>query len=207
MMMGLVLLLLTSGLMAQKTDGNHFSLLFGVIQPLLLEGWNVEVDYRTPKLVFNYSHGWSLDLRDSRVVGDAKDQHLFFHIPYSTGFGLGYRLTKVLDLRFEAKWHKFRLYYEDEAFAPDELIAEYRTTTLGFGLYYLYRPFRNKENALKRISLLSSLRYWHRVSSSLEKNQLIYRNRITGQQEVHEAANIGIANTPWIVNLSIGYAF
>ncbi len=200
-------LFFVSGLTAQQVDENRVSVLFGAIQPLLLKGWNVEIDYYTDKLVFNYSHGWSLELRGSTVVGAAKDQHLSFHLPYSTGFGIGYRLTQELNVRFEAKWHKFQLYAEDEVFAKENIIGEYLTTTLGGGIYHLYRPFRKQENFLKGITLLSSVRYWHKIDSSLEEDQLVYWNRITGKEEIHEAANIGMANTPWILNVSVGYTF
>ncbi|MEN8839331.1 MAG: hypothetical protein ABF238_02355, partial [Flavobacteriales bacterium] len=37
-------------------------LLAGTIQPFLLQGGNVELDFYTKKMMFNYSHGFSLDM-------------------------------------------------------------------------------------------------------------------------------------------------
>lgn len=58
--------------------------LAGTIQPLLLQGGNFEVDFYTPKMVFNYSHGFSLELESSTgtTVGEAKEQSVAYHLPY-----------------------------------------------------------------------------------------------------------------------------
>ena len=52
-----------------------------------------------------------------------------------------------------------------------------------------------------------SLRVWPRIHSTLAGGRLEYANETTGRTETHRAANIGIANTPVILNLSVGYAF
>lgn len=199
----------TQSAFAQKKSEkeSEVQILFGTIQPFLLKGWNAEIDYFTPKMVFNYSHGWSLELKDQTVVGEAKEQHLSLHLPYSTGFGVGYRFTEGFNARFEGKLHKFQAYYEDESFDKNNLIGEYSTITLGAGIYYVYKPFKNKDNALKGITTSTSIRYWYKVSSTLENDKLSYFNRITNKQEIHKASEIGIANTPWLFNISIGYSF
>ena len=33
------------------------------------------------------------------------------------------------------------------------------------------------------------------------------KNKETGKMETHKASNIGIANTPFILNMSVGYTF
>ncbi len=191
----------------KSEDNNELQILAGTIQPFLLQGWNLEVNYLTEKFIFEYSHGWSLELKDATIVGDAKDQGLSIHIPYSTGLGIGYRITESLNARIEGKLHKFQVYYEDEVYDKNSLIGDYNTTTLGIGLYYMYQPFKNKDNALKGITTSTSVRYWHRISSTLENDGLSYFNRITNKQEVHKTSEIGIANTPWLFNISIGYSF
>jgi len=50
-----------------------------------------------------------------------------------------------------------------------------------------------------------SIRWWPKVSSSLNDDKLTYNNSITGSVEVHQAREIGIANTPFFANISIGY--
>ncbi len=94
---------LISNSFAQKTEkqdflySNKFSLLFGIIQPTALQGFNVEVNYFRKRMSFDYSHGISLD---PASVGKYKDQNIAMHLPFSTGFGVGYRFTSFLDLRF-----------------------------------------------------------------------------------------------------------
>lgn len=88
--------------------------LAGTIQPFLLQGGNFEVEFYIPKMVFNYSHGFSLELesKTGTTIGEAKEQSVAYHLPYSTGFGVGYRLNKYFDIRFEPKLHRFEGYYD-----------------------------------------------------------------------------------------------
>ena len=52
-------------------------------------------------------------------------------------------------------------------------------------------------------------RIYHRaqpnVWSSLKDNQATYDNQTTGQREVHTALRAGIANSPIIANVGLGY--
>ncbi len=207
----LVLMFVSQSIFSQESPmvetNGEFVILAGTIQPLLLQGWNLEINYLTKKYVLEYSHGWSLELRGATVVGAVKDQGLSIHLPYSTGFGVGYRITDKFNARFEGKVHNFHLYYGDEVYEKDNSIASYNTTTLGIGLYYMYKPFGKCDNVLRRITTSTSIRYWHRVHSTLENDSVSYFNRLTNSQKVHEASEIGIANTPWIFNISIGYSF
>jgi hypothetical protein len=52
-----------------------------------------------------------------------------------------------------------------------------------------------------------NVRVWPKVTSTLDGNALNYSNDTTGRREVHRAANIRLADTPLIVNFSIGYLF
>lgn len=180
--------------------GAAIGILAGMLQPIATDGWNLQLEARYGRFVFDYSHGWSLDIP---VVGDAKEQKLALHLPYSTGMGFGYKLSESLDLRFEPKLHRFEVGYEDEG----STLVSYRTVTLGAGAYYSYKPFRNRTDASRGITLTASVRYWQNVWSSLDDGGFAYENMRTGASEVHETSNIGIANTPVIVNLSVGYVF
>ena len=51
------------------------------------------------------------------------------------------------------------------------------------------------------------MRYWPNVATSLSDDKIVYANATTGRDETHDAANIGIRNSPLIVNISIGYIF
>ncbi len=192
-----------------STPSGEVALLAGLIQPTMLQGGNVEVDFYTRKMVFNYSHGFSLDLdsKHGTTVGDAKSQGLALHLPYSTGFGVGYRVKRYFDVRLEPKIHRFQVYYDgsDRRNAANE-VADYRTVTIGLGAYFRWKPFEKKHNALKGIFTSTSIRYWQNVWSSLDGNQVTYMNRTTDQPETHQAANIGIANTPFLFNIGLGYS-
>ncbi|MEJ7767402.1 MAG: hypothetical protein WKF89_06300 [Chitinophagaceae bacterium] len=56
------------------------------------------------------------------------------HLPYSTGFGIGYSINSFLDVHFEPKLHSWELYYEGGGQNSQTNIAEFRTFTLGVGV-------------------------------------------------------------------------
>ncbi len=181
---------------------------FGLIQPLLLHGANVEVDYRRGPFVVGYSHGWALEFQGGTVVGEAHDQHLRMHVPYSTGLGLGVehyfaRPALVLDARAEFKLHRFEPEVETEAGLQP--LPAYRTVTIGGGVYATWQPWRG-DRTLGAIDISASFRYWPNVWSSLGDGYT-YANAATGKMETMHAADIGIANTPILVNVSVGYVF
>lgn len=184
---------------------NKFSVLAGIIQPAVLKGGNVEINYTTKRMMFEYSHGFSLD-PSSR--GDYKNQKLSLHLPYSTGFGIGYRINSNLDIRFESKLHSWEVYYKDEEQKAENKIKEYKTYTLGVGIYYRYFPFKNNNSKLLQgITTSTSLRWWQNVGSTLDNNEFSYTNKFSNKTETLKAANIGIGNTPLIFNVAIGYTF
>ena len=160
-------------------------------------------------MVFNYSHGFSLDLtgQNNTTVGNIEAQSLAIHFPFTTGFGIGYRLNKYFDVRLESKFHRFEIYYDGtDRTVIDNQVTEYTTATLGIGAYFRWKPYENQANFLKGLFTSTSIRLWPRVYSSLEGGEISYFNRVTEQQEIHETANIGIANTIVIFNISIGYS-
>ena len=183
--------------------GTQVNLLFGLNQPLI-DGFNIEGNIFHKRLVFDYSHGISLNFEGQSAAAVLTDAGLAAHLPYSTGFGVGYRFTEWLNVRFEPKWHQFELYYEDDD--AETPFATYNTTTLGIGVYGMWKPFKNQENFLKGFMVAPSLRYWYNVGSTLENDELTYFNTVTNQEEIHKALNIGVGNTPWIINVSIGYS-
>lgn len=184
---------------------NRLSVLFGGIQPLLLKGGNVEVNYFTKRMSFDYSHGFSLD---PPVVGAFKDSKLALHIPYSTGFGVGYRFSSFFDVRFEPKLHSWEVYADNAEQIAKNRVASFQTFTLGLGAYYRYMPFKNSTSvALQGITTNVSVRYWQNVGNSLSNDEFTYANPTTGKNETLKAPNIGFANTPLIINFAVGYTF
>jgi hypothetical protein len=210
----LLVLVVATGILnsfAQTTErkeflySNKFSILAGLIQPTVLSGGNLEINYTTKRLIFDYSHGFSLD---PPATGDVKDQNLVLHLPSSTGFGVGYRITSFLDIRFEPKLHSWEAYYKGENQTESSKIKDFKTMTLGIGLYYRYFPFKNSDNKfLQGITTSTSIRWWQNVGTTLRDDQFSYSNKTTGKTETMKAPSVGLANTPLIINIGIGYTF
>lgn len=206
----IIALFLTSTTFAQQKDVSEdvrVNLLFGLNQPIL-GGFNVEGNFFYKRLAFDYSHGMNLNFSSEMLGGTYQEQGLKATLPWTTGFGVGYRFNTWLNLRVEPKWHKFEISYEETPEGTAGEVTDYTTFTLGLGLYANLRPFKNSQsNFLQGIMVAPSVRFWPRVSSSLEDDQFSYDNAITGETETIEALEVGVANTPWIVNISIGYSF
>lgn len=183
---------------------NSANLVFGLSQ-ITLRGFNIEGNVLYKRFAFDYSHGVSLDMAGATLVGDEADQGLAVHIPWTTGFGVGYRFNEWLNLRVEPKWHRYELFYDGDVQNAANEIQGYNTFTLGLGLYANLRPFKNKNNALQGIMIAPSVRWWPEVSTTLDEGQFTYLNRETERMEVHQSREVGIANTPFLVNISIGY--
>lgn len=192
---------------AQQAKKPEISLVFGLNQPLVLDGFNFEVDYWTKKFVFEYSHGFGLEFQDNLVTKEARYQQLAFHVTNSLGIGVGYRFTKNFNLRAEPKMHIWEMYYDDAFKTSEGRIKKYTTYTLGLGAYYRLTPFENKENVLRGLTIAPSFRWWPNVGSSLKDDKYVYFNEHTQQTETHKANNIGLSNTPFFVNVSVGYTF
>lgn len=198
----------TARLRGQAPDpyANRFSLVGGVSQ-LLLGGGNIEGTWFTDRLSLAYSHGFNLQLDGGLISQESQDQRLQLAMPWTTGFGFGYRLTKALDVRVEVKRHQFALRYDDQDFSGPT-IADYTTTTLGVGAYYRYYPFARARGIARGFVIVPSVRYWPNVSSSLDDGRLTYANQRTGRSEVHRAATQGIPGTGGVLaNVSVGYTF
>ncbi len=201
----------TAPAQAFDTTKPSLSVNAGLIQPLLLRGANLELDFRWRHLVVSYSHGWSLYMGGATVVGEAKAQNIELRLPFSTGLGVGgsfysQTLNSFFELRLEPKVHRFEVSYltAEGASVP---ITQYTTLTLGAGAYWTFVPFANRADAWRGLNLSTSVRYWPNIASTLPGNAVEYDNASTGQRETHRTANIGMAGTPLLVNISLGYVF
>ena len=206
----LIIALLFFSVVSQSQDvseKNRFSLVFGLNQPILLRGFNVEGNYWMKKWVIDYSHGFNLRADGKFVANEYERQRVNFKITHSLGIGVGYRFTRTFNLRFEPKLHVYETYYEGQEQSSTNSIVNFSTYTLGFGAYYRWMPFEKKEGFAKGITIVPSIRYWYKVGSSLPSDQHSYLNTATNQNEILKAPNIGAANTPWIFNISVGYTF
>jgi hypothetical protein len=206
----IILLMTTATFKASAQDwksNERINVLFGLSQPVLASGFNIEGNYINGRFIFDYSHGVSLDFKDGSTTSALRQQGVAVHIPYTTGFGLGYRLTEWLNIRVEPKWHRFEFYYEDQAQTKSNMITAYNTFSLGTGLYGSYRPFKNKLGFLKGFMVSPSIRYWPTVTSSEPGDSFTYLNKNTGSNENIGKLDPGILFTPLVINLSVGYTF
>ena len=188
-----------------KSD-RRVNVLFGVSQ-ILVSGFNIEGNYIHNRLIFDISHGVSLDFSGNTVTADLKKQGVAVHMPYTTGFGVGYRFAEWVNLRVEPKWHRFEFYYEGETQNKSNEITSYNTFSLGLGLYGSIRPFKNKSSFLNGLMIAPSIRYWPTLSSTLEGNSYTYYNKNTMANEEIKTLDPGIGFTPWVFNISLGYSF
>jgi len=183
------------------------NILFGLSQPLLVKGFNIEGNYIHNRLIFDYSHGVSLDFSGNSVTEDLKRQNVAVHMPWTTGFGIGYRLKEWINVRIEPKWHRFEFYYNSENQNSANEITSYNTMSLGIGLYGHFQPFKNKNSFIKGIMIAPSIRYWPTIASSLKEDNYNYLNKFTNKYEQITTLDPGIGFTPFVFNVSIGYSF
>jgi hypothetical protein len=177
-------------LLSGNTQAQSWNLVFGLSQLAFLSGGNVEINYLTEKFVFEYSHGFNLDLNASpnemALTETERQQNLDIEVPYSTGGGVGYRFTKAFNVRIEAKQHKFNVTH------PSGEKISYTTQDLGLGAYYFYKPFKRTN-----LIIVPSIRYWPTINTSLHDDKYTFSNG-----DEHKAHDFGLFG-----NVSIGWSF
>ncbi len=128
-------------------------------------------------------------------------------MPWTTGFGIGYRMTRAFDVRLEPKLHRFEVSL-DGAVPAASRIALYTTATHGIGAYYHWYPFASASQWARQIVVAPSLRYWPNVWTSLAGDSLAYVNARTGRTEVHRASRQGLPMLGGLLpNVSVGFTF
>jgi hypothetical protein len=197
---------LVTGAQDWKTE-KKINVLFGLAQPLLGSGFNIEGNYIHNRFIIDYSHGASLDFSGKLLPASLRNQKLAIHEPWTTGFGIGYRIKEWINVRVEPKWHRFEFYYEGEAQNSGTEILSYNTFSLGLGVYGHYQPFRSKTNFLKGLLIAPSIRFWPTVSSGLAGDKFTYLNKHTGSFEEIKTIDPGTGFTPLVINISVGYSF
>jgi hypothetical protein len=183
------------------------NLLFGLSQPIVAHGFNVEINYIHDRFIFDFSQGVGLTFSGNAVPATLRQQGVEMHMPWTTGFGIGYRFTDWINLRVEPKWHRFEFNYENGEQLKSNEISSYNTVTLGLGLYGCYLPFKKRTGFLKGLMISPSLRYWPTINSTLTGNSFSYHNTMTGSVQQIKTYGPGIQLSPWIVNISVGYSF
>jgi hypothetical protein len=188
-------------------SGQRINVLFGLSQPVLASGFNIEGNFIFRRFIFDFSHGIGLEFRGNTVTPDLRRQKVAVRMPWTTGFGIGYRLKEWINLRIEPKFHRFEFYYENDPQTRDNQITSFNTFTLGIGVYGSYLPFKRKDNFLKGIMISPSIRFWPTVHSTLKDGKYFYLNRYTAANEKIKTLDPGFGFTPLVVNISVGYSF
>jgi hypothetical protein len=162
---------------------------FGLLQ-LALDGFNIAGEVRYRRWWFEYSHGVELTLNqwpDLSMTGTERQQKLHIHMPYTTGFGVGFTLLDELWLGVEFKTHRY------EVNAPGGPVSSYQTYSIGPVLGYKLFVF-------KGLFVNAYLRYWPNIATSLPDNKIALAG--TDGTVIHNAHDFEVFG-----NLSVGYAF
>ena len=176
----------------QHTLQRKFSVMAGLSQWLLLRGGNLALEYKTGRFAFEISHGQGLDL--NQIGGFAlssaeRDAGTLVRVPWTTGFGVGYRITEHFHLLVEFKAHHYEVRASEGANA-----VTYTTFSIGPGAFYsIY--------LVKGLFLQPNLRFWPNVASTLHDNR-VQLARCDGTSYEHEAHDFG-----FFANMNLGYSF
>jgi hypothetical protein len=90
--------------------------MLGLTQWILFRGGNVAIEYKVGRLAFEYSHGQGLDLNQVpglTLTRAERDAGAHLRVPWTTGFGVGYRVTEHLHVLLEGKAHRFEVTSRD----------------------------------------------------------------------------------------------
>lgn len=178
---------------APRTPGLQLGFSYGLIQPILLRGFNAAVDVRVGRWILTYSHGQGL--QPGRVAGALtraeQDAGLRLLEPYSTGGGIGLTLIDELYVLVDIKLHAFELQLDDER-------ARYKTLTVGAELGYRFFLW-------KGLYVSPVVRYWPNVWSSAGKSLTLTAR--DGSQLRHEPLWQGMGGSGLFVNLLLGWGF
>ena len=163
---------------------------YGLLQPILLKGFNAAVDLRMGRLVLSYSHGASLDLTRTSRTATEKAAGLGIRAPYSTGFGVGVVLIDELYVMADFKLHHFEL-----DIGADR--ASYSTITVGAELGWRFFVWRG-------LYVSPVVRYWPNVWTSAPDGGVVL-DPGDGAPLVHHPVKQGASGL--FANLLIGWAF
>ena len=165
---------------------------YGVLQPILLSGFNAAVDVRLGRWIFTYSHGQGLDFTDvpGALSSAEDDAGLSLMAPFSTGFGIGAVLLDELYVLLDFKWHRF----EVELAGRSE---RYSTFTLGGEIGY--RLF-----VWKGFHIAPVLRFWPNIADTVPDGGIVF-DLPDGNQVIHSAAEQG--SSGFFANVLVGWAF
>jgi hypothetical protein len=168
------------------------SVMAGLTQWVLFRGGNIAGELKIGRFAFEVSHGQGLDLNQVPGVGlssaeRAAGAHVF--VPWTTGFGVGVRITPDLHILVEAKAHHYNVTGNDPTHQVD-----YTTFSVGPGVFYTFHIY-------KGLFLEPNVRFWPNVGSTLKGNKAAIVQS-DGSVYEHKAHDFGL-----FANMNIGWTF
>jgi hypothetical protein len=174
------------------THDNNLAVMTGLAQDFYWQGGNVAAQYLTGRWALEYSHGFDLNLNGEgglALNSTEKSQGLQIRVPWTTGFGIGYRITDSLHVSIEFKLHEFKVTDPESA----TQIA-YETFSIGPGVFYdLY--------IWKGLFIQPALRWWPTIANSLRGGSYTFLEA-DGTTKIHDAHDWG-----FFPNASLGWMF
>ncbi len=141
-----------------KPFSNKFTLGTDLVQPFFLGGFNINATYTTNNFIFDWSHGVGLSLPDNILTDEQEALDAEIEIVWTTGPGVGYRLTKNLDARVDFKIHR-----NEVDLLKGEQFLDYNSYTAGPGVFYRFYLGKNTGFGLEL-----SVRYWFELGNELD---------------------------------------
>jgi len=185
------LVLLAAGAHAGELS-DHVRVMAGISQWALLRGGNAAIEVDVGRVAFEVSHGQGLDMNQLGglfMTSAERDARARLTVPWTTGFGVGYRITDDLHVLVEFKAHHFEVRGTDR-----NSLATYTTFSVGPGVFYVFHLWRG-------LFLQPNLRWWPNVASTLDGGAVALR-QADGSTYVHKAHSFGL-----FANMNVGWTF
>ena len=179
--------------LAEQRSGGELSVMLGLQQWLIMGGGNVAVQYKTRRWVFEYSHGQALHLNNAAKLtldSDERAAGVRLDMPWTTGGGIGFRLTRNLHALVEVKVHRYEMFGADR----NQQVGYY-TFTVGPGLFYDIHLWRG-------LFVQPLVRWWPKVSDTLDEEAAPMFTRRDGGVHRARARGLGV-----FANVNLGWRF
>jgi hypothetical protein len=165
---------------------------YGLLQPLLLRGFNAAIDLRVGRVIASYSHGQGLNFgRAPGALTAAEDAAgLRVIAPISTGGGIGLTIVDELYAMVDLKVHRF----EASAGGP---IARYTTVTAGVEVGWRFFVWRG-------LHVTPVVRYWPTLWDSAPEGGVAVMTA-AGEPLRHAPMQQGASGL--FANVLLGWAF
>lgn len=178
---------------AETPRDTGFSAMLGMHQWLVLGGANVAAQYKTKHLVFEVSHGQALRLNRASsltLTDDERNAGVDVQMPWTTGGGFGFRITRNLHALVEVKVHRYEIRGADR-----NQSLSYLTFTVGPGLFYDIHLWRG-------LFLQPLVRWWPNVGDTLDRSTATAFRRPDGTTYTPQAKSQGL-----FANVNLGWSF